>query len=234
MQEKQVIRILSAGAPKGGVRRCAEEHEKATGLAFEVEFATAPVIRERVGSGTAGADVIVAPDAAMSDFAAAGNVVEGSVVSLGSVEAGVAVRSGAPEPDLSSVEAFLKDLLAADVVIYNKASSGQYIETMIDSLGIADRLADRTVRTDTGAQAMERLAADETARPVGFGQITEIKLKEELGVHLVGPLPAEIGKKTGYSMALSREAVDPDAVKSLLNFVASEKGRHILAGTGVL
>ena len=228
------IRILSAGAPKAGVRRCAEAHETETGLVFQVDFATAPKIRERVRTGKADADLIVAPDAALSDFAASGQVVADTILSLGSVEAGVAVRNGTQEPDLSSADALREALLAADVVIYNRASSGQYIETMIEGLGVAERIADKTVRTDSGSQAMERLASDTTDRPIAFGQITEIRLQEDLGIHLVGPLPAEIGKRTHYSVGLSSAAADPDAGKSLLNFFASDAGRRILSDTGVI
>lgn len=233
MSQPSKIRILSAGAPKTGVRLCAEAYSAATGSPCEVEFATAPRIRERVAAGTANADVIVAPAAAMEEFEADGAVVAGTGVALGSVSAGVAVRNGAPEPDLTSVEAFRQELLAASVLIYNRASSGQYIETMIERLGIAEAVAEKTVRTDTGAGAMKHLADDASPRPIGFGQITEIRLQEDLGIHLVGPLPDELGKKTSYGAGLSSAAVNADGARGLLALFVSEEGRRILFETGV-
>ncbi len=233
MSQPSNIRILSAGAPKTGVRLCAEAYSAATGNSFDVEFATAPRIRERVAAGTANADVIVAPDTALEEFEAGGAVVAGSRVALGSVSAGVAVRNGAPEPDLSSVEAFRQALLAADVLIYNRASSGQYIETMIERLGMAEAVAEKTVRTDTGAGAMEHLAGNRSERPIGFGQITEIRLQEDLGIHLVGPLPEELGKKTSYGAGLSNAAANTDGARGLLALFASDEGRRILFETGV-
>ena len=233
MSELSKIRILSAGAPKTGVRLCAEAFSAATGIPFEVEFATAPKIRERVAEGTANADVIVAPAAALEEFEAGGTVVAGSSVQLGSVSAGVAVRNGAQEPDLSSADAFRQALLAADVLIYNRASSGQYVETMIERLGLAEAVAEKTVRTDTGAGAMKHLADDRSARPIGFGQITEIRLQEDLGIHLVGPLPEELGKKTSYGAALSSAAADAEGARGLLALFSSQEGRRILSETGV-
>lgn len=233
MSPPSKLRILSAGAPKTGVRLCAEAYSASTNNPFEVEFATAPKIRERVEGDTANADVIVAPVPAIEKFEAAGDVVAGSGVELGCVSAGVAVRNGAQEPDLSSAEALRNALLAADVVIYNRASSGQYVEQMVERLGITEALSEKTVRTDTGAGAMEHLAKDQSERPIAFGQITEIRLKEDLGIHLVGPLPEELEKKTSYRAALSSAAKNTEGAMGLLAIFASKEGQRILFETGI-
>jgi len=233
MNDAPSIRILSAGAPKTGVRLCTEAWSRESGTPFEIEFATAPNIRERVGDGDADADVVVAPVPAMEGFVAGGRIVDGSLVPIGEIAAGVVVRNGAAEPDLSSAEAFREALLAADCVVYNEASSGQYIETMIDGLGIADKVAGKTVRVANGAAVMEHLAADDHERTIGFGQVTEIRLHEDIGVHLAGPLPAAIGKVTAYAAGLSTNAANADAAVNLVRFIGSERGRAIFAGTGV-
>jgi Bacterial extracellular solute-binding protein len=81
---------------------------------------------------------------------------------------------------------------------------------------------------------MEYLAADDHARTIGFGQVTEIRLHENLGVHLVGPLPAAVGKVTAYAAGLSTNAAsDVDAAASLVGFIGSNRGRAIFAETGV-
>ena len=227
------IRILSAGAPKAGVRLCAEANLRKSGDPFDVEFATAPTIHDRLAAGTAKADVIVAPCPLLEKFAAGGAIVAGSVVELGSVAAAVAVRNGAREPDLGTVEGFRKALLAADVLIYNRASSGQYIGQLIESLGIARSVAGKTVRTDTGRGVMEYLAQDRSERPIAFGQMTEIRLQEHLGIHLVGPLPRKIGKKTSYCAGLAATATDAEAPRRLLELFRAGEGRRILRETGV-
>lgn len=227
------IRILSAGAPKSGVRLCAEAWSQENGVDFAIDFATAPVIKERVDQGAVEADIVVAPAPAIQGFVDAGRITPGSTVSIGSIAAGVVVRDGAAEPDLSSAEAFRAALLAADQIVYNQASSGQYIEAMIDRLGITEDVAGKTVRVPNGAAVMEHLAADDHERTIGFGQVTEIRLHEHIGVHLVGPLPAEIGKVTDYAAGLSTDASDGKAASALLAFMDSVRGKAIFADTGV-
>ncbi|MBT3361539.1 MAG: substrate-binding domain-containing protein [Rhodospirillales bacterium] len=228
------IRILSAGAPKSGVRKCAEAFAEKTGQAFEVEFATAPVLKERVGAGQANADIIVAPVAAMQVFVDAGQVLAESVSEIGSVTAGVVIRNGAREPDLASVEAFKRDMLAADGLVYNLASSGQYIAKMIENLWIADEVASKTHRVASGAAVMEHLADGPATNIIGFGQITEIRLHEHLGVHLVGPLPEAIGKVTTYAVGQLADATMPDAARPLVDFMVSADGKQIFVATGVV
>ncbi len=233
MTSSQPIRILSAGAPKTGVRKCAEAFSAETGTSFAVEFATAPVLRERVGAGAAEADVLVAPIAAMADFAEAGQVEPETVSAIGSVTAGVVVRNGVADPDLSCVDSLVQALLTADGVVYNEASSGQYIARMIQDLDLTDALAPKTVRVPTGAAVMQHLAS-EPGTVIGFGQITEIRLHEELGIHLVGPLPKAVGKVTAYAVAVLSSAAAAEPARALVDFMASADGQEIFVATGVV
>jgi molybdate transport system substrate-binding protein len=233
MSETATLRILSAGAPKTGVRLCAEAFARESSTTFELEFATAPVIQQRMEESTADADVLVAPGRVMDELLAADCVEPDSVAELGSVTAGVVVRNGAEEPDLSSVDDFTQALLDADMLVFNQASSGQYIEKMLAGLGIAEQVAAKTVRTKTGAAVMEHLAADTHPRAIGFGQITEIRLKEDLGVHLVGPLPEAIGKVTVYRAAVPVQSRDPELGNALVRFMVSAQGRQLFVSSGV-
>ena len=234
MSQNRPIRILSAGAPKTGVRLCAEAFFGKSDQPFEIEFATAPVIKERVATSAANADVIVAPEPAMQGFITDGLVVPDTVSVIGSVTAGVVVRNGATDPDIGSVDAFVEAMLGADRLVYNQASSGQYIADMIDRLGIVDQVAAKTVRLATGAAVMQFLADDTADKTIGFGQITEIKLQEHLGVHLVGPLPEAIGKVTTYAVGLSSEANNKRAANTLIEFMASAEGMRIFIDSGVV
>jgi molybdate transport system substrate-binding protein len=227
------IRILSAGAPKLAVRRCADAFTRDTGNEVDIAFATAPVLRERVEGGEAAADLLVAPVALVTDFTAAGLVVEGTAVSIGSVTAGVAVRQGAAIPDVSSVDALVAALLEADAVLYNEASSGQYIAGMIEKLGIAGQIEERTERLPTGAAVMKRLAGGTAPHEIAFGQITEIRRFEGDDVALVGPLPAEVGKKTTYAACLLAGAAAIEPPRALLAFMDGAGARQIYAETGL-
>jgi molybdate transport system substrate-binding protein len=234
MNDAQPIRILSADAPKIGLRRCADTFAASTGQPFEIELATAPAIKERLASGIADADIVVVPLPVMEEFAMAGRVDPRSVAVIGSVTVGVVVRNGAREPDLTSVESFIRSLLAADAVVYNEASSGQYIARVLKNLGLADKVAAKSVVVRTGAAVMERLAAESSGDAVGFGHVTEIRLHDDLGTHLVGPLPRAIGRATPYAAGLLAAASRPVAARNLIDFMVSASGKEIFVATGVL
>lgn len=225
------IRILSAGAPKLGVGRCASSFTRKTGHEVDVEFATAPVLRERVEKDGAAADILVAPVPLMNDCIAGGQVEGDSEIVVGSVTAGVAVREGAPQPDISSAEAFKAALLAADTVLYNQASSGQHIADMIERMGIAEELAARTERFPSGSAVMVRLAEGKAPSEIAFGQIPEITRFEGGGVMLVGPLPREVGKKTTYAAGLLTGAAEP--ARALLAYMDTTEARRIYAAAGL-
>lgn len=227
------IRILSAGAPKLGVGLCAEAFARDTGNEVNIAFATAPVLRERVEGNEAEADLLVAPAVLVKNFAAAGLVIGETAVTIGSVTAGVAVRQGSSIPDISSVDALVATLLAADAVLYNEASSGQYIAGMVRSLGIAGQIESRTERLPTGAAVMKRLAEGTARHEIAFGQITEIRRFESEGVALAGPLPGEVGKKTTYVACLLAGAWATDSARALLAFMDRAIARQIFAESGL-
>tara|TARA_R110000787_G_scaffold38793_11_gene97526 strand:+ start:1192 stop:1899 length:708 start_codon:yes stop_codon:yes gene_type:complete len=229
------LRILSTGAPKGGVSGCARAFEEATGRAVEVQFVTAPVLRELVEKGEAAADIVVAPVARMDAFEAEGSVLPGIRSTVGSVKAGVVVRAGAQEPDLSSAESLKAAILAADSIVYNVATSGQYIVQMMDRLGVAEAIEDKVTRVPNGSGVMMHLADSKIENEIGFGQLTEIRVHEDRGiaVKLVGALPKELENVTTYCAAVFAKAADPEAARELVAFMGTDHGREICRGTGL-
>lgn len=230
------IRMLSAGAPKTGVRLCAETFTGKTGIPVSVEFATAPVLKDTINSGASDADIVVAPIPTAEAFAAKGYTVDNTGSIIGSAIAAVTVKIGAIEPDLTSAETLKQAILEADSLVYNVASSGQYIATMIENMGIADAVAAKTIRTKTGAAVMEHLHSSELMSEIGFGQAVEIQVQIDKGlnVKLVGPLPKEVEKVTTYKSALLSRSTNREKAIELLNFMASEEGRQICRETGLV
>lgn len=229
-----LIRVLSAGAPKGGVAKTAESFEAATGHTFEITFATAPVIRKAVEGGEAEADVVVATVEAVEGFGDRGLTLPGAMTVIGSIKAGVVIRAGDEVPDISSAESLKQALLAARSIVRNEASSGLYIARMIGRLGIADRVADKTVTLPTGGDVLDHLAESTVAKEIGFGQLTEIRRLEPDGrIRLVGPLPKEVENITTYAAAPLAGARDPEAAKAYVAYLATDAAREILIASGV-
>lgn len=229
------LRVLSTGAPKGGVSGCASAFGDQTGQTVEVSFVTAPALKDQVEGGTAEADVIVAPVARMDAFEAAGHVVPGVRTIVGSVKAGVVIRDGARMPDISSAETLKAAILAAESVVYNVATSGQYIVQMMDRLGVSEAIKDRVTTVPNGSGVMMHLADSPLENEIGFGQLTEIRVHEDRGiaVKLVGALPRELENVTTYCAAIFAKTDRPDEAKALVEFMATDEGQQICIASGL-
>ena len=191
------IEVLSAGAVEPGLLPAAEAFRRQTGHEARIRFATAPALRQRVGGGEA-VDMVIAPPAVLDDLAKTGRVDGAARVVVGKVGVGVAVRDGAPQPDVRTPEALKRAILGAESVIYNRASTGLYLETLFQRLGIAQEIAARSTRYPDGASVMEHLIKG-SGREIGFGAITEIVLFRDKGLKLAGPLPPELQNYTTYA-----------------------------------
>lgn len=229
------LKILSTGAPKGGVSGCAEAFQRLSGKTVDVSFVTAPALKELVETGAANADVIVAPIARMDGFEAAGQVIAGIRTIVGSVKAGVVIREGARVPDISTAETLKAAILAAESVVYNVATSGQYIVQMMDRLGVAETIKERVTTVPNGSGVMMHLADSPLDNEIGFGQLTEIRVHEDRGiaVSLVGALPKELENVTTYCASVFAKADDPDAAKALVDFMATDEGQDICRASGL-
>jgi len=225
------IKVLTAGAFKPVVTAVVADFEKQTGHKVTVENDTAGALTRRINGGEA-FDLVALTPAALDDLSKAGKVVSGSSTRLAKVAIGVAVKRGAPMPDISTVSAFQATLLAARAVAYIDpaagGSSGIYLTQLFEKMGIADRIKPKAVLVPGGLVA-QRLVNDQA--DIAIHQISEILAVP--GAQLVGPIPAEIQNYTVYAGGLSASARDADAAKALLATLASPKAQAILREKGM-
>ena len=227
------VTVLSAGAVEPGLKPVLAEFERESGHRVALSFATAPQIRERVGNGAAQPDLVIAPSAVLDELAANAKVDTAARIGIGRVGIGVAVRPGGVRPDLSHADSLKRALLGADSVVYNRASTGIYIEALIKRWGIADALQAKTVRFADGASVMEHVLQG-SGNQIGLGAMTEILLLKPRGLVLAGPLPDEVQNYTRYEAAPARAAAAPnDAVRSLLDKLASPAARRSFDEAGI-
>ena len=225
------LRVLSAGAMQPGLIAVAPEFRRQSGHELKVTYAIASELRRRIGGGEI-ADVVLAPVAAIAELENGGRVAAEGQVAVGRVGTGVVARNGAPMPGIDSAEALKRSLLDADSVVYNRASSGVYIETMLKKIGIYERIRDKLIRYDDGTAVMHHLMRG-TGREFGFGGITDILMYRDQGLRLVGPLPEEIQNYTAYTAALITASPHPDAAQALLQFLASPPGKALFSINGI-
>ena len=224
------LTVLSGGAIEPGLNAAAAAFQKATGHAVKVTYNTTPQIRKRVSGGET-FDVVIAPPAAMKEFAAAGKIDDGGV-DVGRVGMGVVVRPGAPVPDISSADAIKRAVLDAESVVFNRASSGLYFEGLLKKMGIYGEIESKASRYTTGAEVMEHLLKGK-GREVGFGPITEILQYKEKGLRLVGPLPAEIQNYTSYAAAPMSAAPGKSVAQEFARFLVGPAGKPLFIAAGI-
>ena len=135
------INILSAGAIEPGLAAAVDVFRKDTGTEVKIKYATAPAIQQRIGGGET-ADVVIAPPAVIDELAKSGKLNAEGRVTVGRVGVGIIVRDGAAKPDVSTSDALKRALLDADSVVYNKASSGLYLEKLFERLGAGPNVKD--------------------------------------------------------------------------------------------
>jgi molybdate transport system substrate-binding protein len=123
-------------------------------------------------------------------------------------------------------------LLDAESVVYNRASSGVYIESMLKKLGVYEHIEAKLTRYDDGTAVMHHLMQGK-GKEFGFGGITDILMYRDKGLQLVGPLPEEIQNYTSYTAALITAAANPDAAKAFLRYLASPAGKALFAANGI-
>ena len=224
------IKVLSAGALEPGMKAAAAEFQKSTGHAVKLTFNTAPQIRKRIGGGEV-QDVVVAPPALIDELAKAGKVGQDRA-NVGRVGMGVSVRSGAPVPDISSPEAFRKSVLDAESLVFNRASSGIYLENLLKKMGVYDQIEKKTTRYDDAAEVTEHILKGK-GKEIGFAPITEILLHRDRGLRLVGPLPAEVQNYTSDAASVMSGAPSAAAAQEVVRYLGTPAAKKVFVAAGI-
>jgi molybdate transport system substrate-binding protein len=225
------IKVLTAGAMKSVVLALQAGFEAASGHRLVVDNDTAGGLVKRIEAGEAFDMAIITP-AAIDGLIGKGKIVAGSRAAVAKVGVGIAVKEGAPKPDLSSVEAFKRALLAARTVAYidpaSGGSSGIYVAGLLNKLGIADDIKPKE-RLQAGGYVAEKVAKGEAK--IAIHQISEILPVK--GVTLAGPLPEEIQHYTVYAAGLSAAARDPGAAQAWIDYLKGPAASAAIEGRGM-
>jgi len=226
------IRVLMSGAFTAAFTELAPEFERTTGTKIVTRYGgsmgnSPDTIPNRLARGEA-ADVVILAASALDDLIAMGRVVAGSRVDLARSAIGMAVRSGAPRPDISTVDALTRTLLQAKSIAYSSSASGVYLSgELFPSLGIADQIAPRSRRIESGpvGEAVARGDAE-----LGFQQISE--LRPVKGIDIVGPLPSGAQRLTIFSAGVVAGGNQQDA-RRLIAYLSSPAAAPAIRKSGM-
>jgi molybdate transport system substrate-binding protein len=225
--EAAEIKVLSTVGMQPATPELFSQFEAATGHRVAVTYGLAAVLKTKFLEG-APADVLVLTAPIIDDLAKQGQVVAESKKDVARSGVGVAVKAGAPKPDLSTPDALKAAVLAAKSIGYSReGASGVAFARALERLGIADQV--RAKYKDTGTKAGEMLAAGEI--DLAAAQIPELMAVP--GIEVVGPLPAELQTVTIFSVGLATEAPERAAAQALIEFLAGARAAPVYKAKGL-
>jgi molybdate transport system substrate-binding protein len=175
-------------------------------------------------------DVVIVADAVLVELIKDGLVLAESYTPLARSAIGMAVRAGAPKPDISSVDALKRTLLQAKSIAYSASVSGQYLSTeLLQRLGIADQVASKCRRIEGGERVGAVIARGDAE--IGFQQISE--LLPVPGIAHVTPLPAEVQRVSVFSAGVALNNRDSDAAYAVIRFLVSPQASDAIRKSGL-
>ncbi len=209
------LKIMSAGAVQHILTASAFDWTDGGHNPVDLEFGTVGAIKDKFASREP-ADIVVVSVAAMRELEGSGLLAPGSLVPLGKTLSGVAVREGAPLPDISTTGRFKEALLAARSVAYadpkSGGTSGTFFAGLLERLGIAEAVNAKARLGRNGRAVAESVASGEAE--IGSTFISEIL--PVAGVQMVGPLPADIQNATAYMAGIAAESPNRAAATAFL------------------
>jgi ABC-type molybdate transport system substrate-binding protein len=228
-----MIKVLSAGSTLYGLRPCAEIFARDSGTQVDVATDHGHSIHHAALRGEADADVVVLPSDMVAALVAAGLADAETVIAIGSVRIGAAVRADAPQPDVSTMAALRQALAAADAVLLTLAPTGDHLIQVVARLGLTDAVAGKLERFATSTLLNHYLVESADRAAIGFGPATEIKSGRDKGVVYAGAIPDEVQVVLPYSAAMLTRTQAPEQARALLDFLTTAEARRHFLASGV-
>jgi molybdate transport system substrate-binding protein len=228
----QEIKVMTSGAFTAAYRELVPQFEQNTGYKITTSYGPSmggepDSIPMRIARGEP-ADVVILARQGLDDLIKNGKVLPGSGVDLVRSLTAMAVKAGAPKPDISTLEGFKKALLDAKSIAYSDSASGVYISTeLFQKLGIADRVLPKSKRT-TGQVGLAVARGD---AEMGFQQISE--LLPVPGIDIVGPLPPGAQRIILFSAGIATGSKNRDGARKLIEFFSSPNAAPTIKKSGL-
>jgi molybdate transport system substrate-binding protein len=222
------IKVIGSPGFREAYNELVPQFEKATGNRVTTTWDGVNNVTKRVADGET-ADVVILPVAQIEELTKQGKLAAMTRTDVAKSGIGVAVRAGAPKPDIGSGEALKNALLKAKTISYSTGPSGVHMQRLIQQWGIADAVKEKIVvaPSDTPVGVIvARGGAD-----IGFQQVSE--LVHVKGIDYLGPLSPDVQETTVFAASLHAKAAAPDAAKALLKFFSAPQASVAIRKTGM-
>jgi molybdate transport system substrate-binding protein len=220
------ITVVSTNGMRSVVEELAPPFERTTGHTLHLRFGTTSALRQQIEAGEP-FDVAIFGASFIDDLITQGRLRADTRTNVARSGIGIAVRAGAPTPDIRTVEGFTRALLATPSIVYNKdATSGIYFVSLLERLGIADAVQPKI---KSGAGFVAELVAK------GEAEMAVQAMSDHLavpGVTLVGPLPAEVQHSIVFTAGVGADVTDPRPAQELITFLTAPSAVPVLTAKG--
>ena len=221
------LKVLAGGSLTGPLNEIAPQFERASGHKLVIHFDSTPNLIKLATSG-APFDLGVVPVDVFKDAAAKARFA-GPTIDIARAGYGVAVRAGAPKPDLSTPAAFKKTMLDAQSIAYIPASAaGGYVTGVFERLGIAEQMKAKTKPQTATTQIPQAVAKGEAELGIFL-----INVLIAPGVELAGPFPADLQQELVFSAAIAADSKEADAAKAFIQFLATPAATAVIKAAGM-
>ena len=222
------IKVVASNGVRATLEELAPAFERETGHKLAISFGLAAVLKRQIEAGEA-FDLAILTSGGIEDLARQGKVDGASRTPIARSGVGIAVRAGAPKPDIGSAEALKRALLSARSITWAKeGASGVYFASVVQKLGIAEQLAPKLNLAASGTQVGEKIVAGEAE--LGALLVNEIMALK--GVDVVGPLPPELQSYTEFHSGVAAASKNAAAAKALVQFLTTPAAGALFKSKG--
>lgn len=222
------LKVLAGGSMTAVLNELAPQFERASGHKLVIHFDSTPNLIKLATSGAL-FDLGVVPVDVFKDAAAKARFAVGPTIDIARAGYGVAVRVGAPKPDLNTPAAFKKSMLDAQSIAYIPASAaGSYVTGVFERLGIAEQMKAKTKPQTATTQIPQAVAKGEAELGIFL-----INVLIAPGVELAGPFPAELQQELVFSAAIAADSKEADAARAFIQFLATPAATAVIKAAGM-
>ncbi|OGA41368.1 MAG: hypothetical protein A3G24_06380 [Betaproteobacteria bacterium RIFCSPLOWO2_12_FULL_62_13] len=222
------LKVFCSNSVRAVMDELVPQFERASGHKVAVSYDPAKIMLERIMGGES-ADLVILSAPAIDELTKQGKIVAGSRRELARCGVGIAVRAGAPKPDIGSVEALKRALLNARSIAHTSSgASGIHFAGLIERLGIAEQVRPKAVKRPGGLVG-ELVVSGEAE--IAVQQIPELMAVP--GTELVGPLPQELQVITTATASVFTDASQPQAAQALLEFLSTPAAARVFKAKGL-
>jgi molybdate transport system substrate-binding protein len=226
------LKVYSTIGVQGAVEQLIPQFEKASGCRLVMTWATAPMLVKRIQGGET-ADVMILNLAGIDTMSQEGRIAPGSAVTLASSAVAIAVKAGAPKPDISTPEALKKTLLNARSISYTDpaagGASGIYFAKLLERMGIAEQINAKNRYPPPGGYSGNLLLSGEAELAVQ----QKPELMHIAGTEIVGPLPGDLNMVTTFAAAIWLGSEHRETAKTLVEFLHSPEAASVFKAKGL-